>query len=108
MRIPGLLRLLLTGLLVAAAVSASAQSPSRSLPPPASPTPREPVIFFGPCRVLKDITPIQDAVCYTMRSYKVERSERFTDGDGVVGYSTCQPSTQSEFKQAVQTVTDPK
>ncbi len=126
MRIPGLLVLLLSGLLVEAAVPASAQSQS-VLSPSAAPTPgtevdllrepdtgpaidqyRLPVHFLAPDYVPGGVPPVQDTVCYTLRSYRVERSERFSDGDGVIGYSTCQPSTRFEFKQAVQTVTDSK
>jgi hypothetical protein len=125
MRIPGQHVLLLSGLLVAAVASVSAQSQSVLTSP--SPTPatnldllqqpaagmaidqyRFPVHSFGPVQALKNITPMPDAVCYTMRSYKVERSEKLNDDDGVVGYSTCQPSSRFEFKDAVETVTDPQ
>jgi hypothetical protein len=46
-----------------------------------------------------------DNVCYTMRSYIVAREDRDSDSTKLVGYSTCQPSSQYELRITVE---DPK
>jgi hypothetical protein len=42
----------------------------------------------------------QDPVCYTMRSYKVERTEQVDESLGLMNYSTCQPSSRFDLKDA--------
>jgi hypothetical protein len=37
-------------------------------------------------------------VCYTMRSYIVAREDRDSDSTKLVGYSTCQPSSNYEVR----------
>jgi hypothetical protein len=37
-------------------------------------------------------------VCYTMRSYIVAREDRDSDSTRLVGYSTCQPSSNYEMR----------
>ena len=40
-------------------------------------------------------------VCYTIRSYKVKRTERLTDNqDGVRGYSTCEMASSYRLRSA--------
>jgi hypothetical protein len=42
-----------------------------------------------------------DNVCYTMRSYKVKRKERFAEGErGPTGYSTCQSASSFHIRWA--------
>jgi hypothetical protein len=44
---------------------------------------------------------LNDADCYTMRTYKVKRQEHFVDGEsGLRGYSTCEAATNYEFRSA--------
>jgi hypothetical protein len=44
----------------------------------------------------------RDKVCYTMRSYVVEREDRDSDSTKLVGYSTCQPSSRYELRITVE------
>ena len=47
------------------------------------------------------------AGCYTMRIYKVKRSERLQDGDtGRRGYATCEPGREFQVRTATATATD--
>jgi len=42
-----------------------------------------------------------DNVCYTMRSYKVKRKERFAEGErGRSGYSTCEKASNFHVRSA--------
>jgi hypothetical protein len=60
-------------------------------------------------RLLTDnATPAQDEVCYTMRSYKVERKERSSDASPPTQYSTCQPSSRFDVKNATDPVFVPE
>jgi hypothetical protein len=56
---------------------------------------------------LDKVGPARDQICYTMRSYKVERAERFQDSTGRMQYSTCQPSSRFDVKNADERVTIP-
>jgi hypothetical protein len=42
----------------------------------------------------------KDATCYSMRSYRVTRDDPASDTTRLVGYSTCQPSTRFQVKEA--------
>jgi len=53
-------------------------------------------------------TPAQDEVCYTMRSYKVERKERSSDATQPAQYSTCQPSSRFDVKNATDSIFAPE
>ena len=53
-------------------------------------------------------TPVQDEVCYTMRSYKVERQERSSDATQPTQYSTCQPSSRFDVKNATDSIFVPE
>ncbi|HTF42747.1 MAG TPA: hypothetical protein VK641_02545 [Terriglobales bacterium] len=53
-------------------------------------------------------TPVQDEVCYTMRSYKVERKERFSATTEPPQYSTCQPSSRFDLKNATDSIFSPE
>ena len=44
--------------------------------------------------------------CYTMRSYVVEREDPASDAVRPKGYSTCQPSSKFDLRNAVAPVTD--
>jgi hypothetical protein len=50
----------------------------------------------------------QDQVCYTMRSYKVERTERMDESTQPLQYSTCQPSSGFDVKNADVHVVGPE
>jgi hypothetical protein len=50
----------------------------------------------------------QDQVCYTMRSYKVERTERSDESTAPMKYSTCQPSSGFDVKNADERVVEPE
>ena len=56
---------------------------------------------------IDNVGPAQDQVCYTMRSYKVERTERVDDSIGAMQYSTCQPSSGFDVKNADERVAIP-
>lgn len=52
------------------------------------------------------LTPLA-AGCYTMRIYRVKRSERLQDGDtGRRGYSTCEPGRDFQVRTATANATD--
>jgi hypothetical protein len=57
---------------------------------------------------LHNVRPEQDQVCYTMRSYKVERTERVNESTQPMTYSTCQPSTRFDVKNADVHVVGPE
>jgi len=60
-------------------------------------------------RLLTDnATPVQDEVCYTMRSYKVQRKERFPEATEPPQYSTCQPSSRFDVKNATDSIFGPE
>jgi hypothetical protein len=50
----------------------------------------------------------KDQVCYTMRSYKVERTERIDESTAPMKYSTCLPSSGFDVKKADESVVEPK
>jgi hypothetical protein len=50
----------------------------------------------SPARVL----PQKDATCYSIRSYRVTRDDPASDTTRLVSYSTCQPSTKFQVKEA--------
>jgi hypothetical protein len=56
---------------------------------------------------LDNVGPAQDQVCYTMRSYKVERTERVEESTAPMKYSTCQPSSGFDVKNADERVAIP-
>jgi hypothetical protein len=128
MRISTLPALFLAGLLLADAASAADQAPSATLPlaPSApftnfafSPQP-ESNLAIDQYRLLRkysskfhrlltnNATPVQDEVCYTMRSYKVEGKERFSDATEPPQYSTCQPSSRFDVKNAIDSISVPE
>jgi hypothetical protein len=49
-----------------------------------------------------------DDTCYTMRSYVVERDDPASDAVRPKGYSTCQPSSRFDLKNAVAPADAPK
>jgi hypothetical protein len=122
MRISTLL-LFLSGLLIAGVASGHGQSSADSLPSESSHAtwvlPSTKIDFANaddveinryPLRkrwdeslgrfTMDNIQPPQDQVCYTMRSYKVERTERSSDSTEPMQYSTCQPSSGFDVKNA--------
>jgi hypothetical protein len=42
----------------------------------------------------------KDSTCYSIRSYRVTRDDPASDTTRLVGYSTCQPSTKFQVKEA--------
>lgn len=42
-----------------------------------------------------------EKTCYTIRAYRVARESADSDSTRPVGYSTCQPTTRFQLKQAV-------
>jgi hypothetical protein len=56
---------------------------------------------------LDNVGPAQDEVCYTMRSYKVERTERSDESTQPMKYSICQPSSGFDVKNADERVEIP-
>ena len=45
---------------------------------------------------------LNDADCYTMRTYKVKRQEHFVDGEsGSRGYSTCELASNYQVRSAI-------
>jgi hypothetical protein len=57
---------------------------------------------------LDNVRPEQDQVCYTLRSYKVEKTERVNESTQPMKYSTCQPSTKFDVKNADVHVVGPE
>jgi hypothetical protein len=53
-----------------------------------------------------DVKPAQDEVCYTMRSYKVERTERMDESTKPMKYSVCLPSSGFDVKNADESVVE--
>ncbi len=141
MRIPGLLVLSLSGLLMVGVVSASAQSSSASVPSNSSQSVslapsnsfdllQEPAISLAidqhrlpqgrrndPDRFATNLgpaqlEPAQDEICYTMRSYKASKKERFddanpdpnrdsnSDSEQPAEYSTCQAASTYNMQNA--------
>jgi hypothetical protein len=135
MRLSGLLILSLSGLLMAGAVAASAQSSSASVPSNSSQSAslapsnsfdllQEPATSLAidqyrlpqgwRAHHLDRFTtnPAQDEVCYTMRSYKASKKERFddtnsdanhdsnSDSEQPAEYSTCQAASTYNMKNA--------
>jgi hypothetical protein len=128
MRISTVPALFLAGLLMADVASAADQAPSATLPAAPSaaftnfaylPKP-ESNLAVDQYRLLRkysskfrrllanSATPVQDEVCYTMRSYKVERKERFSDATEPPQYSTCQPSSRFDVKNAIDSIFVPE
>ncbi len=49
-----------------------------------------------------------ESTCFKLRAYKVERQERFREGESAsLGYSTCQWGARFQIHSAVQTMEDP-
>jgi hypothetical protein len=47
-------------------------------------------------------TGLKDSTCYTMRMYKLKRTERLSDGEtGVRGYTTCERASSYQYRSAV-------
>jgi hypothetical protein len=128
MRISSLL-LLLSGLLMAGVVPARGQAPSDLLPLNSSqakwvsPSTKLDLSSVDDVAVnesrlrwdeslrrftIDNVQPAQDQVCYTMRSYKVERTERVDDSTQPMQYSTCQPSSGFDVKNADVHVVEPE
>jgi hypothetical protein len=130
MRISNLPVLFLAGLLMADVASAGEQAQSTALPAASSslslftdsddsPKP-ESNMAVDQYRLLRkysskfhrllanNATPVQDEVCYTMRSYKVERKERSSDATPPTQYSTCQPSSRFDVKNATDSIFVPE
>jgi hypothetical protein len=57
---------------------------------------------------IDNIRPAHAQVCYTMRTYKVEGSERYNDATEPMKYSTCQPSSGFDVKNADVHVVEPE
>src|SRR5690242_9799802 len=56
-----------------------------------------------------DIAPPGDRVCYTMRSYKVKRTERIKDDESATrGYSTCELASSYHMRSAADVSSDRK
>jgi hypothetical protein len=127
MRISTLPALFLAGLLMADVASAADQAQSATLPAASSapftnfaslPKP-ESNLTVDQYRLLRqysskfhrllrdNATSVQDEVCYTMRSYKVERKERFSQATEPQ-YSTCQPSSRFDVKNATDSIFGPE
>jgi hypothetical protein len=51
-------------------------------------------------RVLVTNADPNDATCYSMRSYRVTRDDPESDSTRPAGYSTCQPATKFQVKEA--------
>ncbi len=54
----------------------------------------------APSQVRKGVLVQNDATCYSMRSYRVTRDDPKSDTTRLVGYSTCQPATKFQVKEA--------
>jgi hypothetical protein len=128
MRISNLPVLFLAGLLMADVASAGEQAQSTALPAASSATFTDSDDLPKPesnravdqYRLLRkysskfhrllanNATPVQDEVCYTMRSYKVERKERSSDATQPTQYSTCQPSSRFDVKNATDSIFVPE
>jgi hypothetical protein len=57
---------------------------------------------------IDNVRSAQDQICYTIRSYKVERTERMDDSTEPMKYSVCQPSSGFEVKNADESVILPE
>lgn len=53
-----------------------------------------------PSQVHKHVSAPNDATCYSMRSYRVTRDDPASDTTRPAGYSTCQPATKFQVKEA--------
>jgi hypothetical protein len=51
-----------------------------------------------PMMVTSDKRPIDDTVCYKIRSYVVARDRKDSDSVHPVGYSTCQPASKYRLR----------
>ena len=121
MRIPGILLALPFGL--ASLWASAATNPSQALPTSVASSVKSdfrtntaeasPIVEFHPANQrlrhfdLRNLGSIhneedRDRVCYTMRSYIVARENRDSDSTKLVGYSTCQPSSQYELRITVR------
>jgi hypothetical protein len=61
---------------------------------------------IDPMIVSSDKRPIDDTVCYTIRSYVVARDSKHSDSVHPAGYSTCQPAGKYRLR-TTQLTTDP-
>ena len=53
---------------------------------------------IDPMMVTSDRTLVDDAVCYTIRSYVVARDSKHSDAVHPAGYSTCQPASKYRLR----------
>lgn len=60
---------------------------------------------IDPMMVMSDKRPIDDTVCYKIRSYVVARDSKHSDAVHPVGYSTCQPAGKYRLRTTMQTTT---
>lgn len=58
----------------------------------------QPNSFIDPMMVMSDKRPIDDTVCYKIRSYVVARDSKHSDSVHPVGYSTCHPATKYRLR----------
>jgi hypothetical protein len=54
----------------------------------------------APSQFRKRVVAQRDVTCLSIRSYRVTRDDPSSDTTRLVGYSTCQPSTRFQVKQA--------
>jgi hypothetical protein len=55
-----------------------------------------------PAATVVPLAKLDDGLCYTMRLYKLKRTERVSEGETVSrGYSTCELASNYQFRSAV-------
>ena len=98
-------RLLLLSLLISSsAVTAAAQSPSIDSVRAIGNENGSDAVLPLDSRTQRILTLEQnEATCYTLRAYRVARVSPGSDSTRPAGYSTCQPTTRFQLKQAVET-----
>ena len=57
---------------------------------------------IDPMMVTSDKRPIDDTICYKIRSYVVARDSKHSDAVHPVGYSTCQPASKYRLRTTTQ------
>jgi hypothetical protein len=58
--------------------------------------------ILPPRQVHKRVLAQNDVTCLAIRSYRVTRDDPDSDSTRLVGYTTCQPSTRFQVKEAVE------
>jgi hypothetical protein len=56
----------------------------------------------APSRLQKRVFSQNDTTCLSIRSYRVRRDDPESDTTRLVGYSTCQPATKFQVKEATE------